>query len=201
VSEIGRVVIVGGGQAGAEAAAQLRARKFSSEITLIGEENLAPYQRPPLSKAFLAGELPEDRLPLRPPEIYAEEQVSLLLGRRVTWIDRAQKHVRLDGGGQIPYDALILATGAKARPLPSPAWICRASSTSAPRMMWTRSAAPEAGRAAGADRRWLYRPRSGGGGTQARPRRNVIEMGARPCRAWPARNWPASSSTSTSHTG
>ena len=118
MSDIGRVVIVGGGQAGAEAAAQLRARKFSGEITLIGEENLAPYQRPPLSKAFLAGELPEDRLPLRPPEIYAEEQVSLLLGRRVTWIDRAQKHVRLDGGGQIPYDALILATGAKARPLP-----------------------------------------------------------------------------------
>lgn len=120
MSEIGRVVIVGGGQAGAVAAAQLRARKFTGEITLIGEEKLAPYERPPLSKKFLAGELPEDRLPLRPAEIYAEEKIALLLGRRAIWIDRTQKRVRLDGGQELPYDALVLATGARARTIPAP---------------------------------------------------------------------------------
>jgi 3-phenylpropionate/trans-cinnamate dioxygenase ferredoxin reductase component len=120
VSEVNRVVIVGAGQAGGEAAGQLRARKFTGEITLIGEEPLPPYQRPPLSKKFLAGELPEDRLPLRPAEIYAEENVTLLLGTRAAWIDRPQKRVRLDGGRELQYDALILATGSRARQIRAP---------------------------------------------------------------------------------
>jgi 3-phenylpropionate/trans-cinnamate dioxygenase ferredoxin reductase subunit len=115
VSEINRVVIVGAGQAGGEAAAHLRTQKFQGEITLVGEETLPPYQRPPLSKKFLAGELPEDRLPLRPAEIYAEENITLMLGRRAVWIDRAGKRLRLDGGQELPYDALILATGSRPR--------------------------------------------------------------------------------------
>ena len=120
MSEIARVVIVGAGQAGAEAAGQLRQRGFTGEITLIGEEKLAPYQRPPLSKKFLLGEWAEDRLPLKPPEIYENERITLMLGRRVTWIDRANKRVRFDHGNEIPYDALILATGARPRALPIP---------------------------------------------------------------------------------
>jgi 3-phenylpropionate/trans-cinnamate dioxygenase ferredoxin reductase subunit len=120
VSDINRVLILGGGQAGGEAATHLRGAKFQGEITLIGEEPLPPYQRPPLSKKFLAGELPEDRLPLRPVEVYGDENITLMLGRRATWIDRTQKRVRLDGGQELPYDALIIATGSRARPIRLP---------------------------------------------------------------------------------
>jgi 3-phenylpropionate/trans-cinnamate dioxygenase ferredoxin reductase subunit len=95
-------------------------RGYEGEITLIGDERLAPYQRPPLSKKFLAGEWGEDRLPLKPAARYEEDRVTLMLGRRVTWIDRANKRVRMDGGREIPYDALIIATGARPRMLPIP---------------------------------------------------------------------------------
>lgn len=120
MGDINRAVIVGAGQAGAETATQLRARGFTGEITLVGEERLPPYQRPPLSKKYLLGELAEDRLPFRPAEIYEEEHVTLILGHRVTWIDRASRRVRMDGGRELPYDALVLATGAKPRTLPVP---------------------------------------------------------------------------------
>lgn len=118
MSEIGRVVIVGAGQAGGEAAIRLRQLGFKGEITLIGEEPLAPYQRPPLSKKYLSGEMPLDRLLLKPPEAYADENITLLTGKRVVWIDRAQKKARLEGGRELAYDALILATGSKVRELP-----------------------------------------------------------------------------------
>ncbi len=112
-----RVVIIGAGQAGGEAAQRLRQTGYAGDITLIGEEPYAPYQRPPLSKAFLAGALDAPRLFLRPPEVYADENISLLTAVRVVWIDRAQKRVRLEGGRELAYDALILATGARARKL------------------------------------------------------------------------------------
>jgi 3-phenylpropionate/trans-cinnamate dioxygenase ferredoxin reductase subunit len=118
VSDIGRVAIVGAGQAGAEAAFRLRQLGFGGDITLIGEEKLPPYQRPPLSKTYLAGTLGEDRLLLKPAEAYAEEQITLLLGHPATWIDRARKTLRLEGGREIGWDALILATGSRARALP-----------------------------------------------------------------------------------
>lgn len=118
VSEIGRVVIVGAGQAGGEAAIRLRQLGFKGEVTLIGEEPLPPYQRPPLSKKFLSGEMPEDRLLLKPAEAYAEENITLLTGKKVVWIDRAQKKARLEGGREIAYDALVLATGSRVRELP-----------------------------------------------------------------------------------
>ncbi len=120
MSGIQRVVIVGGGHAGGEAAGQLRAHGFAGDITLIGEEPLAPYQRPPLSKAYLSGALSAERLLIRPAEVYAEEGVRLVLGRKVIWLDRQTRRVRLEGGQEIPYDALILATGGRARRPPTP---------------------------------------------------------------------------------
>lgn len=113
-----RVVIIGAGQAGGEAALRLRAGGFAGAITLIGEEPLAPYQRPPLSKKYLAGEWGEDRLLLRDLEAYDHERVTLRLNTAATAIDRAAKSVRTNDGQDIPYDALILATGSRARALP-----------------------------------------------------------------------------------
>lgn len=117
-SEIKRIIIIGAGQAGGEAAQRLRQSGFEGEITLIGEEPAAPYQRPPLSKAYLKGELDIDRLMLRPAAMYAEERIALLTKTRAVWIDRANRKVRVEGGRELPYDALILATGAKPRKLP-----------------------------------------------------------------------------------
>ncbi len=116
--EINRIIIIGAGQAGGETAQRLRQGGFQGEITLIGEEPAAPYQRPPLSKAYLKGDLDMDRLLLRPAPLYAEENVTLLTRLRAVWIDRTNKKVRVEGGRELPYDALVLATGAKPRKLP-----------------------------------------------------------------------------------
>jgi 3-phenylpropionate/trans-cinnamate dioxygenase ferredoxin reductase subunit len=116
--EIKRVIIIGAGQAGGETAQRLRQAGFDGDITLIGEEPVAPYQRPPLSKAYLKGELDMDRLLLRPASVYAEENITLLTSLRAVWIDRANKKVRVEGGRELPYDVLVLATGAKPRKLP-----------------------------------------------------------------------------------
>lgn len=115
--EINRVIIIGAGQAGGETAQRLRQGGFKGDVTLIGEEPYAPYQRPPLSKAYLKGELGMDRLLLRPAAVYAEENIALLSRVRAVWIDRANKKVRIEGGRELPYDALVLATGAKPRKL------------------------------------------------------------------------------------
>jgi len=118
VGEIRRIIIIGAGQAGGETAQRLRQGGFEGEITLIGEEPVAPYQRPPLSKAYLKGDLDIDRLMLRPASVYAEERIALLTKTRGVWIDRANRKVRVEGGRELPYDALVLATGAKPRKLP-----------------------------------------------------------------------------------
>ena len=117
-SEIKRVIIIGAGQGGADTAQRLRQGGFEGDITLIGEEPHAPYQRPPLSKKYLMGDLPVERLLLRPPEVYAHENVALLTNTRAVWIDRAGKRVRLEGGRELSYDALVLATGSRPRKLP-----------------------------------------------------------------------------------
>ncbi len=116
--EIKRVIIIGAGQGGGETAQRLRQGGFAGDITLIGEEPCAPYQRPPLSKTYLKGELSMDRLLLRPPSVYAEENISFLSPLKAVWIDRANKRVRVEGGRELPYDALVLATGARPRRLP-----------------------------------------------------------------------------------
>jgi len=114
------VVIVGAGHAGGSAAAFLRQYGHDGPITLIGEEPYLPYQRPPLSKAWLKGEAGEDELQLRPASFYEEASVAVRLGATAISIDRAAKTIRLNDGGVLPYDKLILATGARARPLPVP---------------------------------------------------------------------------------
>jgi len=113
------VVVVGAGQAGASLVAKLRAVGFKGEITLIGAEKVPPYQRPPLSKAYLLGEMAEERLYLRPAEFYADQNITLRLDTRVSGIDRASQKVTLSDGEVLPYDELALTTGAHPRTLPA----------------------------------------------------------------------------------
>ncbi len=108
------VVIVGAGQAGAQAAASLRAEGYGGPIALIGEEPHLPYQRPPLSKKFLAGELDAERLLIKPAEFYAQAAVDVRLETCATAIDRAGKAV-ICGEARVPYETLILATGGRVR--------------------------------------------------------------------------------------
>ncbi len=113
-----RIVVVGAGQAGASLVAKLRALGHAGPITLIGAEPVPPYQRPPLSKAYLTGEMEEERLYLRPASFYAEHAIDLRLGATATHIDRTARTVTL-GGEAIPYDALALCLGATPRRLPA----------------------------------------------------------------------------------
>jgi len=112
------VVIVGAGQAGAAAAAKLRVLGFEGAITMIGAETAPPYQRPPLSKAYLLGEMEEERLWLRAPEFYAEAQITLKLGTPVSAIDTKAQTVQV-GSEVIAYTDLILTTGSTPRRLPA----------------------------------------------------------------------------------
>jgi 3-phenylpropionate/trans-cinnamate dioxygenase ferredoxin reductase subunit len=114
------VVIVGAGHAGGTAAALLRQYGYGGPITLIGEEPIAPYQRPPLSKAWLKGEADADSLALKPTEFYAETGIELILGVKAEAIRRADHVVALSDSREIAYDKLIIATGARARALPIP---------------------------------------------------------------------------------
>ncbi|WP_375206516.1 NAD(P)/FAD-dependent oxidoreductase [Hyphococcus sp.] len=115
-----RIVIIGAGQAGAQAAVSLRQGSYEGAITMIGAEEAPPYQRPPLSKAYLKSELEEPRLYLRPAEFYEAQKIELHLGVRATGIDRKAKIVSTDDGGAHSYDALLLATGAPPRRIPAP---------------------------------------------------------------------------------
>lgn len=115
-----RLVTVGGGQAAAQAVQSLRQQGFAGTLTLVSDEPYPPYQRPPLSKKYLAGELARERLFLRPAAFYAEKGVTLELGARVEEIDAAARCVRLRDGRTLPYDGLLLATGSRARALDVP---------------------------------------------------------------------------------
>jgi 3-phenylpropionate/trans-cinnamate dioxygenase ferredoxin reductase subunit len=115
-----KVVIVGSGQAGVQAAFSLRDFGFEGEITIVGEEPALPYQRPPLSKAYLLGKLGDDGLLLKASERYSEYRVDLRLGAQAEAIDRQGQRLRLRGGEDLPYDHLILATGARLRMLAVP---------------------------------------------------------------------------------
>jgi 3-phenylpropionate/trans-cinnamate dioxygenase ferredoxin reductase component len=115
-----RIVIVGAGHGGGNAVSFLRQFGHTGPITLIGEEAIVPYQRPPLSKAFLKGETDAESLKLKPDSFYHERHVTLRLGAKVTAIDRAAKRVLIEGGGSEAYDFLILATGSRARKLNIP---------------------------------------------------------------------------------
>ena len=115
-----RIVIVGAGQAAMQAVDTLRRRGFTGELTLVGDEPWPPYQRPPLSKKYLAGSVDRERLLIRPAAFFADHAVTTHFGRRVTDIARRERHVRLDDGLVLPYDALLLATGSRPRPLLAP---------------------------------------------------------------------------------
>jgi 3-phenylpropionate/trans-cinnamate dioxygenase ferredoxin reductase subunit len=114
------IVIVGAGHCAGQLAARLRAEGFEGSVVVIGDEPHVPYQRPPLSKQFIAGEVDLDRVYLRPADFYESSDVGLRLGTRVTAIDRAGQTVSLDDGETIGYDKLVLATGARARELTVP---------------------------------------------------------------------------------
>ncbi|MFZ1468642.1 MAG: FAD-dependent oxidoreductase [Paracoccaceae bacterium] len=113
-----KVVIIGAGQAGAALAAKLRALGHSGPITMIGAEVAPPYQRPPLSKAYLMGQMEQERLWLRSADFYTENSIELRLGQPVTAIDRAAKTVTV-GDEAIVYDQLALTTGSSPRHLPA----------------------------------------------------------------------------------
>lgn len=113
------VVVVGAGQAGASLVAKLRTDGFAGEITLIGAEKVPPYQRPPLSKAYLLGEMAEERLYLRPAAFYADHNINLRLNTRVIGIDIAAHAVNLNNEERLHYDELVLTVGADPRTLPA----------------------------------------------------------------------------------
>ncbi|HEV7137493.1 MAG TPA: FAD-dependent oxidoreductase [Steroidobacteraceae bacterium] len=115
-----RVVIAGSGQAAVQAIDTLRRKGFAGELVLIGDEPWLPYQRPPLSKKYLAGALERERLLLRPQHFYESHAVEARLGRRVEEIARGEQRLRLDDGSSIAYDALLIATGSRPRPLAAP---------------------------------------------------------------------------------
>jgi len=115
-----QIVIVGAGQAAVQAADTLRRKGFTGKLAVVGDEPWLPYQRPPLSKKFLAGALERDRLIIRPAQFYTDHAVQTHLGRRVEEIARSEQRLRLDDGTTLAYDALLLATGSRPRKLVAP---------------------------------------------------------------------------------
>lgn len=113
-------VIVGAGQAGSEVASSLRQLGYAGRIVLVGAEAHLPYRRPPLSKAYLAGQVNADSLLIKPRATYDRARVELMLSRRVESIDRTARQLVLDGGLRLAYDKLVLATGGEARRLSVP---------------------------------------------------------------------------------
>lgn len=114
------MLILGAGHAGGTLAALLRQYGFTGPITLIGEEPIPPYQRPPLSKAWLKGEANAEDLALKPLEFYREHAIDFRPGKRAVGLDRTAKRVRLDDDSELSYDVLVLATGARPISLPLP---------------------------------------------------------------------------------
>jgi len=116
----GTFVIAGGGLAGAKAAEALRAQGFDGRVVLAAEEDIRPYERPPLSKDYLQGKTSPEKIFVHSADWYDTSRVELMLGTAVTAIDRGRREVTLTGGGHLAYDRLLLATGAVPRRLPLP---------------------------------------------------------------------------------
>lgn len=114
------VLIVGAGHGGAQAALLLRQAGFEGSIALLGDENEPPYERPPLSKEYMAGDKPFERILIRPAQFWPDRNVELLLGKRVKTLDPAAKTVTTTAGETIGYGRMIWATGGSPRPLTCP---------------------------------------------------------------------------------
>jgi 3-phenylpropionate/trans-cinnamate dioxygenase ferredoxin reductase subunit len=114
------IVVAGGGHAAAQAVDSLRRDGYAGRLVMVCGEPTLPYQRPPLSKKFLAGELELDRLPIRHAAYYESIRCELMLGNPVVGIDSAARKLKLSDGGSLGYDKLVLAIGGHARPLPVP---------------------------------------------------------------------------------
>lgn len=114
------IVIIGAGQAGVQTAEALRSSGYEGSITLLGDEAEGPYHRPPLSKAWLAGDMEAAQLVMRAPEMLARKHIELRTGVTVTGIDRAAQRVLLADGTSLAYSGLLLATGSTPRRLPLP---------------------------------------------------------------------------------
>jgi 3-phenylpropionate/trans-cinnamate dioxygenase ferredoxin reductase subunit len=112
------VIVVGAGQAGSSCVAKLRSEGFEGQITLIGSEPALPYQRPPLSKKYLLGEMELERLFLRPESFYEQQNIAVRLNTTVTGIDAAAKTISI-GEETLSYDHLVLTTGSTPRRLPA----------------------------------------------------------------------------------
>jgi 3-phenylpropionate/trans-cinnamate dioxygenase ferredoxin reductase subunit len=115
-----RVVIIGAGHAAGQAAASLRQKGYAGEIVMLGDEPYVPYQRPPLSKKYLAGELETERLYFKPEKFYPEHDIDVRLNTRVASFDRADHTVTLENGESLQYSKLLLTTGSRVRELPIP---------------------------------------------------------------------------------
>ena len=113
-----RVVIAGAGHAAGQLVASLKQHKFAGQIILVGDEAYLPYQRPPLSKKFLSGDLPAERLYVKPESFYDDPQIELMLATSIAAIDREHKVLRTASDDVIPYDKLILSLGSRVRRLP-----------------------------------------------------------------------------------
>lgn len=111
------IVIIGAGHAAGQAAASLRQAKFEGPITIIGDEAHVPYQRPPLSKQYLAGTQLADKVYLRAEKFYADKDIQLMLDTRATQIDPSTKTINLDNGETIAYEKLLISTGSRPRKL------------------------------------------------------------------------------------
>ena len=114
------VIIVGAGHGAGQVAASLRQKKYAGAITIVGEEPWYPYQRPPLSKKYLAGEMPAERLYFKPESFYESQDVGVRLQTRVTAIDRNERRVTTDTDEALAYDHLVIATGSRARAIDVP---------------------------------------------------------------------------------
>jgi 3-phenylpropionate/trans-cinnamate dioxygenase ferredoxin reductase component len=108
-------VVIGASLAGASAAIALREQSIDADVTLIGAEDGLPYERPPLSKGYLRGAVPFDKLLVRPADFYSAHSINLMLGSRVSAIDASRRIIQIADGKRVPYDSLLIATGARAR--------------------------------------------------------------------------------------
>jgi 3-phenylpropionate/trans-cinnamate dioxygenase ferredoxin reductase subunit len=112
-----KVVIAGAGHAAGQVVATLRQKQFDGDIVLIGEERWLPYQRPPLSKKYLAGELPAERLHFKPPDFYDDPAVDVRLNTEISAVHCVDHNIETAAGDRVDYDKLVLALGSRARQL------------------------------------------------------------------------------------